>query len=348
LKTALIKYLQRHNILALYLRSLRKLYLFLSFAIILIQSASCNRSTTAEEGRKHLRAMDSELIQITNKVSSTDAFKGLTALDNIANLPLPFRILISNDSLAIPVGFDFNLHKGCYRVSKKTGIAYFERVSDSLIVHFPLQTQFDTMAVFIITAFEESQTELQMMVPVKVNAILMARNIKLMTIDFEATIEHGFPSKMNLNMLFGQFSFEGKMSTKFRKKASSVSVNLNLSEDKKSLFKSKIISDVENSNQQTLVFNKKRMDFEIFPVQLQFSSRLDFSAISSTNFINDFNQQSTFKVKSNRGNLIGDIFLRDVSKKDRINVFIRFGDGTEENLEELIMTVERILNMKVI
>lgn len=292
--------------------------------------------------------MDSELIQITNKVRSTDAFKGLIALDKITNLPLPFRIMVSNDSLAIPVDFDFNLHKGCYRVSKKTGIAYLERISDSLIVHFPLQTQFDTMAVFIVAAFEESQTELQIMLPVRLNAILMAQDKKLMTIDFEATIEHGFPSKMDLNMLFGQFSLEGKMRTKFRKKASNVSINLNLSEDKKSLFKSRIFSDVEISNQQKLVFNKKRMDFEIFPVQLQFSSSLDFSAISATNFINDFNQQSTFKVKSNRGNLIGDIFLRDVSKKDRINLFIRFNDGSEEELEELIMTVKRILNMKML
>jgi hypothetical protein len=291
--------------------------------------------------------MDSELIQITNRVSSSDAFRGLMALEKFQNLPLPFRTFIMNDSAETPVNFDFNLHKGSYRVDKKTGVAYYERASDSLIVHFPLQTKFDTMAVFLITAYEESQTDLQMMLPVKVNAILMARDIKLMTIDFEATIEHGFPSEMNLNMLFGQFSFEGKMRTKFRKKGSSVSFNLNLSEDKKSLFKSAIISDVEISKQQNLVFNKKRMDFEIFPVQLQFSSRLDFSAISSTHFINDFNQQSTFKVKSNRGNLIGDIFLRDVSKKDRINMFIRFDDGTEENLEELIMTVERILNMKV-
>ncbi|MBS4059893.1 MAG: hypothetical protein KG029_05805 [Bacteroidetes bacterium] len=318
-------------------------------AVLLIsQLFSCNPSMSSEEGRKHLKALDNELIQISTRLSKADAFKGLVELGKIQNLPLPFKQTPAIDSLNEAAPFDFNLHKGLYNVDSKTRTACLERPSDSLIVYFPFQTSFDTLATFILTEYEESETALEMLFPVRMKAKLIAGEVEFFNIDFFATIEHGFPSRADLKMTFGYFFLEGRMKTSFGKKTSSTEVELRLSEDDKTIIKGAMFSEIKISPDKTLIFNNKRTDFFVYPVNINFRSGFDFSEIDHASIVKDFNQATTFKITDKNKRKIGDIYLEETMKKDRIIMMIRYADNTEDDLEDVMIFIKRLLNIKFV
>ncbi len=347
MKTAFIKHLEQFNSLAFFYRLLRNYNLLLFIAFILIQSASCKRSTTSEEGRKLLRAMDSELIQISSKISKTEAFKGLVELGKIPNLPLPFKFIVPIDSIHETVSFDFDQHRGVYTIDKKTGKASLNRPSDSLIIHFPFQTSYDTIATYILTEYDESETAFQMLFPVRMKAKLIAGNAEFLNIDYHASIEHGFPSTADIKMTFGYFRLEGRMKTRFGKKTSSVKVDLKLTEENKPIIQGDIFSEIKFSTHNTLIFNNQRISFFVYPLTINFKSGFDFSEIYPSSIIRDFNQATAFNI-TNNNRKIGDIYLEETMKKDRIILMIRYSDNTEDDLEEVMIFVNRILNIKFV
>jgi hypothetical protein len=317
-------------------------------ALIVSRFFSCNPSMTSEEGRKHLKALDNELIQISVRMSKSEAFKGLIELGKIPNLPLPFKLILPVDSIKEAAAFDFSVHKGVYDVDSKTGIARLNRPSDSLIVHFPFQTSYDTIATFILTEYEESETALQMLFPVSMKAKLIAGDVEFLNIDFFATLEHGFPSTMDLKMTFGYFCLEGKMKTSFGKKASSTEVDLKLSEENNTIINGAIFSEIKISPDKTLIFNNKRTDFFVYPVEIKFRSGFDFSETNPASIINDFNQATIFKVSDINNRKIGDIYLAEALKKDRVKMMIRYNDNSEDDLEDVMIFIKRLLNIKFV
>ncbi len=74
--------------------------------------STCKQALPPEEGRKHLRAFDNELIQLISRMGKTDAFRALVKLSAADNPPIPY---LNNNSAA---AYDFDANRGAYHLNE--------------------------------------------------------------------------------------------------------------------------------------------------------------------------------------------------------------------------------------
>ncbi len=113
--------------------------------------STCKQALTPEEGRKHLRAFDNEMIQLISRMGKTDAFRAFVKLSVADNPPIPY---LNNNSAA---AYDFDANRGVYQLNDSSRI--FERLTESKAVEliYPVDTKWDSMANFTLTDYAESK-----------------------------------------------------------------------------------------------------------------------------------------------------------------------------------------------
>ena len=67
-----------------------KCFIFIGLLLVFLFS-SCRNKLSKEQGEKHLKAFDSELITMMKQLSETNAFNAFDFLLSYNNLPLPFK-----------------------------------------------------------------------------------------------------------------------------------------------------------------------------------------------------------------------------------------------------------------
>lgn len=313
----------------------------LLFVIIGFTFSACTKPLPSEEGRKHLKAFDNEMVQLANRISKTEGFKAFISLSQLPDPPTPFM------SKNIESAYDFNASKGLYHLNSEADS--FEKITKSDVVElvYPFDSRFDSLASFVLSEYSESSTALDMAFPEKLEASIRAGNTTLFTAHYSARFEHDFPAEMDMEILFANFSIKMTLNTTFRRPEASVNITFEVAEKGEKKLSTKLTSKVQLTD-DALIFNDKTIYLSAYPLQMHFKSDQDFSNPEVENFIETFNKHTQIKISNLKGNLIGQVFLAQIQGRDRLNPMIRYADGETESLEDMLLIFQKILNMKII
>lgn len=319
----------------------------LCLGIILQYSACTSRKASPEQSRKILKAFDYELIQIANRFSNTQAFQAIMLARRLKGVQLPF--LSTNDTLAETNLETYNLQlaKGVFHYSSADSLPQKIKNSDSLIIIFPSGSKkSDEPFKMIICEFAERQTDLGMLFPEAFEAVIFKGNQKVGSLKYSAFFKHQMPASVRMNINAGNFNIEVQLETIFRKKKSLVEVRFTLLENDKQLILVKLDTEVVETKTHSLAYDKKHIEIEVFPLKAIIDSDYNFSEGKVTDFFREFNDQSLIKLFDTEGKMLGNVKLEQTEGRSRINLMMYYNDGSSENLEDFLLTVNKILNMK--
>ncbi len=325
-----------------------KLVNLLVFIILNIFLVSCSKSLSRDEGQKYLRAFDNEFIQLFARINETEASGAIQALSLLPEIPLPLFFVNELDEKTGLQSYNFQKMKGIYTYLPENNVIKKTNQCDSVCILFPFKTNDDSLTRFILTDYSESTTALLMMFPQIYKATITANTRKLADISFKGVVKHELPADAEMKLLFSNFQIQLTMKTSFKKTHGTIKMRIEISEDNKPILSGRIITDVKITEYKTLVYNNKTIELDVFPLKIRFESALDFSSSTSGKFIEEFNNNSNFEIFTHSGDKVGDVFLAHVTGRDRINFHIKYGDGYTENLEDLLLSVKKIINFKII
>lgn len=321
--------------------------LFVLAMLIFVFAGCSNRKATPDQCRKTLKAFDSELMQITRRVSNTQSFEALMIARKLPGIQLPF--LAVNDTLAGTTKETFNLQRA-------KGVFYYRSVdslpekiaqSDSLILLFPAGNNESAENFRIVVgSFSEILTDLGMLFPEAFEAAIYKGERHVGKLSYSATFKHGMPASALLNIRAGGFDIEMKLETTFRRKKSSVEVLFTVHEAGSQRIKVNIDSDVTQTASGALAYDGKHIEIEVFPLKAEIKSDYLFSQADVVDFFSQFNKMSTIRLTDSKGLSLGNVKLEQTEGRSRINLIIYYNDGSSENLEDYLLTINKILNMK--
>ncbi|MBZ0241853.1 MAG: hypothetical protein K8F24_01440 [Bacteroidales bacterium] len=311
------------------------LLLFIAFLF-----TTCKRALPPEEGRKHLKAFDSEVIQLASRIGKTEAFRALLRLSEIHELPIPFM------NAKYVNGYDFNTNKGVYSVKSRKANIVKQAESNMVELVYPFDSKWDSLAIFTLMDYAETQTALQMIFPQKFEAKITAGEKTLFTAHLSATYKHGMPADMDVVLLFAGFKIKMLLNTTFKSSYAVLNLEFELEENGARKLSTSLTSNVKTVN-NSLVYDNIDVSLTAFPIRLRYQSDQDFLNTEAKHFIETYNKHTQIDISSPNGNRIGQVFLAQLQGRDRINPMIHYADGSVENLEDMLFILQKLLNMKM-
>lgn len=315
--------------------------------VILLFSYCSTGKATPDHSRKILKAFDSELMQIARRFGNTQSFEAIMIARKLPGIQLPF--LSVNDTFEGTELETFNLQRA-------KGVFYYHSVdslpekiaqSDSLILIFPAGHEKKTEEFrIVVSSFNEILTDLGMLFPETFDAEIYKGDRQVGNLSYSATFKHGMPASVLFNLKAGGFDIETKLETTFRKKKSSVEALFTLHESGNQRIKVNIDSEVIQTASGAMAYDGKHIEIEIFPLKAEIKSDYLFSQADAADFFGEFNKRSAIKLTDSEGLILGNVKLEQTEGKSRINLMMYYNDGSSENLEDFLLTINKILNMK--
>jgi hypothetical protein len=315
--------------------------------VILLFSYCSTGKATPDHSRKILKAFDSELMQIARRFGNTQSFEAIMIARKLPGIQLPF--LSVNDTLEGTELETFNLQRA-------KGVFYYHSVdslpekiaqSDSLILIFPAGNEKKTEEFrIVVSSFNEILTDLGMLFPETFDAEIYKGGRQVGNLSYSATFKHGMPASVLFNLKAGGFDIETKLETTFRKKKSSVEAQFTLHESGNQRIKVNIDSEVRQTTSGAMAYDGKHIEIEVFPLKAEIKSDYLFSETDAVDFFDEFNKRSTIKLTDSEGLSLGKVKLEQTEGKSRINLMMYYNDGSADNLEDFLLTINKILNMK--
>lgn len=315
--------------------------------VILLFSYCSTGKATPAQSRKTLKAFDYELMQIAKRLSNTQTFEALMLARRLPGIQLPF--LAVNDTLK---GTDleiFNLQRarGVFHYRSIDSLPEMIAQSDSLILIFPAGNEKKAEDFrIVVSSFNEILTDLGMLFPESFDAVIYKGDRLVGSLSYSATFKHGMPATALLNFKGGNFDIYMQLETTFRRKKSSVDIRFTVHEAGSQRIKVNIDSEVTQTATGAMAYDGKHIEIEIFPLKAEIKSDYLFSQSDAVGFFSDFNKLSTIKLTDSEGNLLGNVKLEQAKGKSRVNLIMYYNDGSSENLEDFLLTINKILNMK--
>lgn len=321
--------------------------LVVSAVLIFLYTGCSNRKATPDQSRKILKAFDSELMQIARRFSHTQSFEAIMIARKLPGIQLPF--LSVNDTLEGTELETFNLQRA-------KGVFYYHSVdslpekiaqSNSLILIFPAGNEMKAEDFkIVVSSFNEIRTDLGMLFPESFDAVIYKGDRLVGNLNYSATFKHGMPATVLLNLKAGNFDIDMRLETTFRRKKSSVAISFAVHEAGSQRIKVIIDSEVTQNASGAMAYDGKYIEIEIFPLKAEIKSDYLFSQSDAAGFFSDFNKLSTIKLTDSEGNLLGIVKLEQAKGRSRVNLIMYYNDGSSENLEDFLLTIDKILNMK--
>jgi hypothetical protein len=316
----------------------------LVFFLLLL--SSCNKPYTADEGKKMLIAADREIARSMSRLMETQAFAAMSRLNDLDQVPLPMRYFQPEDDSTIQTYFDYARHAGLFKENSR-GKLELIRPSDSLIIDYIFHQQTGKRAVFILENYQESTTAFGNQMPVSAKACILLDGRKIMEISHKASLKHGIPVEMHVQLRMNHLWLNIDSRIKLGKKSGNLKLNASLRDSEQELLNAEIRSKLGFSEHQSLYFGSKTLKINVFPLQFYMKSDYPFDGMPLATLIDDFNRLSQMNLTDQSGRAIGNLKLAFIPEMDQISFMMNFPDGSQSNLEESMSSVRRILNIKI-
>ena len=311
--------------------------------VILLLISSCQRRMDKQSAQKHLKAFDSELIQLTRNISRTTGYHALEALVKIGNLPLPLGY--SGDDN--PLAYNLEENKGVYAVNQFHKLEKVQN-SDSLIIIYPFISEKDSVAKLVMSQYNEEMTILGVMFPTEAKISIEIAGSSMLHISSHGEIAHGVPVKSNTEFRFGNYVMNANLITKLTRKKGKVDFSLNISKLDKDIFTAKAKFNAYMGENTSLSVSELKCSGQVFPVSFKVASNYGDIAKNSTDFVHDFNQCTKINLWNYQGTQkIGGVQLGRREKSDRLNFMVIYNDGSSEFLSDYLFSLETLLNVKL-
>jgi hypothetical protein len=315
--------------------------------VILLFSYCSSRNATPQQSRKALKAFDSELMQIARRFSNTQSFEALMLARKLPGIQLPFFAV--NDTLEGTDLETFNLQRarGVFYYHSADSLPEKIAQSDSLILLFPADDNLKAEYFrIVVSSFGERLTDLGMLFPETFDAVIYKGDRLVGSLKYTASFKHSMPATALLSFKAGNFDFDMQLETTFRRKKSSVDFQFTVHEAGSQRIKINVDSEVTKTASGAMAYDGKHIEIEIFPLKAEIKSDYLFSQGDAVGFFTDFNKKSTIRLTDSEGFKLGNIKLEQTEGKSRINLIMYYNDGSSENLEDFLITIRTILNMK--
>lgn len=312
----------------------------LLFAFTSLIISSCQKKLSPEEARKHLQAFDNEIIQIATGMSQTRGWKSFQEIRNIKGFT--DLAAFSNDSMA------FEKARGFYEPDS-LGLRFVKTAqADSLIFSAPMKDIPGKKITFFLKSFKQENTRLGFFFPTLIEGSLFAGNQQLMSIHHKGNTRHEFPENGELRLSFDNYFLNAGFNTSFRKNSATIKYSLEILKNEKQLARISGTAKTGFSKFNTFELIELKDNTFIFPLILKTHAQPGNIPAFTTEFSKEFSKNISMQVFTSHGNKkVGNIQLREKPGSDRLEFVFVYNDGSTEYLEEILLSLKKILNIKV-
>lgn len=323
--------------------------LIISLLLILFASfllPACKQPFQKDEAEKYLRAFDNELISLIKNFQHTRAFIILREILAIENVPVPFFAHKSE----IPGGiqqFNFEKLKGVYDFDSINKQFILSGASDSIIINFNRKQSDDKQIKLVIAEYAEEATSSNLMFPTNLKASMFAGSKKIVEIEQVARLEHQLPLEAQLRIDFENYHLEVDLASRLRRNHANATFKVAVSRNSEKILCWLIKSKVGFTKEGSIFIRSLQTQMSVFPVFIR--ADIDNDAIKSNaiDFIDEFNRYSSINVfclKDKRK--LGDVRLKARESSDKLDYAFFYNDNSSVFLEDLLFTIEKLMNIK--
>jgi hypothetical protein len=315
---------------------------------MLLFFVACKQELSKKDAEKQLRAFDNEVIITAKNISETVAFEAFKKMVALNDLPLPFQYKPESALQGKPCQFNFEELKGTYIYNKQKNLTTIKEGNNSIIVLFPFESKNDSLAKFILSDYSEQLTAWNIYLPTKLHAQLQINDQTVATLNIEGKIEHEIPIDYKATAAFSNFNIQSTLHTKLSRKKATVTINSSINKNEKQLLRNELRIETTMNKQKQVVFNTIDAKLAIFPIDVKLQIDRDKIQANTTKFINQFNNNSSIDIYGNQGkSYLGKVELLDRPNNDRLNFAVIYTDNTTEYLDDFLLTISEILNIKL-
>ncbi len=306
----------------------------------------CKNKLSPSDSEKHLKAFDSEIIMLSKQFSETCAFDAFQFLLAQNNVPIPFRYN-SNQTADHALEYNFEQSKGKYEIDLATNTAFKTGESDSVIILIPRTCKNHEQITLIICDYAEEYSIWDMMIPTKAYLSMMAGNTEIMRMELNVEMKYQVPVLANLHINSEGIYLKYDMKTRLSKRTTRSKMNVVAGKNTDEIIVASSNVRMKQEANGSLLFDHVNFKFKAFPVKMQ--GKIDYNKIdSNTRFFNSqFNKHSEITIKSFKNKKIGKVLLTDRSDVDRLSFDIIYNDNSTKNMDELLLTLKTLLNVKI-
>lgn len=315
---------------------------------LILLIASCKKKLSPNEARTYLRAMDSELIQLAQRIGSTRGLNELSHLSKLEGAPIPFVFKGTDSLINKTETFDFHQLMGIYTWDTIDNRLVKTALADSIIVLFPSKEQAGEIFQFTLSEWKEAPSAFGMKLPEKIKASISNRERTIWNLELDLQLREGLPVKLNASSNFQAFTIKSKLKTRLRKRNSTATFQLEVIESENKMVNFQVITEVNLNKNNAIGFGRKTIEARVFPVKMIFRASDGIHMLRPEHFVEDFNKSHNIRLLTTTYNRIGTTELRNIQGRDKLNPVIIYQDGSEETLEDLLLSARKILNFKIV
>lgn len=310
--------------------------------LLLCVHLSCKQKLSAEQGEKHLRAFDNELISFSKQISGSETYKVFEKLFSIQNLPIPLRYHEQEKGTPYP----FNELKGIYRYDSLTNKCIKSTASDSIIIYVPLRSSKIPEAKFIVAHYTEEPSIWGIMFPTQIDMKLELDGRAVASIISSGKLKYQVPTASNTTIQFDQFSFNMDLRSKLSRKKSKMFVNAQLNNAQRNLLSCNSEMEVAQTDIAGTLFHNTQLELKVFPLCIYINSQYEAIDPATHNFIASFNKNVNIKIETNEQAQLGKILLKEIPTSNRLNFAVEYSDGTSVLLEDFLFFARWVMHVK--
>ncbi len=329
------------------MQKLKRFYLAaLTIVAIVLLSYSCRRPLPATDAFDHIRAMDNELIVLLNAIRQTKSFEIFHEIQQVKNIPLPFYAHASENPGEVKT-FNFARYRGSYFYDTLINRFVLTHQSDSIILHYPIRLSNSKLAKLVISDFGEEKSSGNMMIPTIFKGFLSVDGRKVVEIVHSATVEHQLPVAVDLYARVESFELRIVLTSRLRRKLSNALLKFRVDREGENKINGRIQSKLGFNGNGAMRFHTLRASLSAFPALLLAKVNNDAVDAHTADFVSEFNNHSrieAFRLNDNRK--LGEIRLKQRTRSDKLDYAFYSADGSYVFLEDELLTVREIMNIK--
>ncbi len=301
----------------------------------------------AREAEVYLKAFDNEIIRLADKLSHTQSYKALKKISEIDSAPVPILKHEAANS-GLPDEFLFNNLRGIYTHDTINNKFIKQSQSDSIIIYYKYNDKQDIDVSLIIADYREEITSSSFMFPTIIEAKMLINGNKRMEISHSGSVEYGMPVDMDFAAYFDEYKIGSIIKTKLSQKSAVVRKNTFIEKNSEPIFSWNLQSILSFDESVSFYIKTLSMQCKMYPIYISARVNNDNISPNTNNYPEEFNKNSKITVYSSTDNRkIGEVRLKTKEGSDKLDYALYYNDGSFVYIDELLLSADRILNIKI-
>ncbi len=302
-------------------------------------------SLAPDDSIKDIKALNSDLANLSSAVKEHPAFTALDFLVNEVSSPLsylhgmPARFV--KDSLP-----DLNYWKGSYTWNSDSLKFLRTDITDNIIIDFPLRKKEKNDTYLFLNAYKTSPALKLKCFPTEIEASLDYHDKPIMDLSYSAIVEEYWPSKIQMELTGKDFKGEARIERTRKGNEGTIDLRISVSANDYTFLHGSVLYEIGYNNDQFFA-RMIKPDLTIFDVDIK--GYLDYGKVDPTSqdYVKSFNDNCYIAFyDSGSGKKIGDFGLGMDKTGQLLEWVLYLSDGSEASLYENILVFKKFMDYK--